>query len=178
MNKADITIETRGELLVSALSISLHVLLKNVNGLQPIVSAVNYKTQLRLEIQERRIVWMFYNLGSNQGFIIQTEDIVRTDRWIHILVDYDSMSGVGRIFVDGRLSNKELSRVQFSPKWMLGLRFGKYFSGGLDYKMTGLLDEVQFFDCVMSDEKIAQLASHCKVSSCGDDEVEAYVEGM
>ena len=50
---------------------------------------------------------------------------------------------------------------------MLGLRFGKYFSGGLDYKMTGLLDELQFFDCVMSDERISQLANHCQVASCG-----------
>ena len=91
--------------------------------------------------------------------------------------------GVGRIFVNGRLSNKELSRVQFSPKWMLGLRFGKYFSGGLDYKMTGLLDELQFFDCVMSDEKIGQLANHCQVASCGGhgdggDGKEVIAEGM
>lgn len=35
--------------------------------------------------------------------------------------------------------------------------------------MTGLLDELQFFDCVMSDEKIAQLAKHCHVASCGND---------
>ena len=93
MNKADIAIETRGELLITALTLSLHVRLARTNGLQPVVSAVNYKTQLRLEIQERRIVWMFYNLGSNQGFIIQTEEIVRTDQWIHILADYDSISG-------------------------------------------------------------------------------------
>ena len=170
MNKADITVETRGERLVSAVTISLHVLLTSTIGLQPIVSAVNYKTQLRLEIQETRVVWMFYNLGSNQGFIIQTTDIVRTDRWIHIVADYDSESGVGRIFIDGRLSAKELSRVQFSPKWMLGLRFGIYHSGGVTYKMTGLLDELQFHDCVLTDEKITRLAKNCNATTCGEDQ--------
>jgi len=168
MNKADITIETRGNHPIRKLTLSLHVKLNHTNGLQPIVSAVNYNTQLRLEVQEGRLVWMFYNLGSSQGFIIQTQEQIHENRWTHILTDYDSVSGIGRIFIDGRVSNRESgSHVAFSQNWMLGLRFGKYFAGGLNYKMAGLMDELYFFDCVMTDELIEMMATHCDEFVCG-----------
>ncbi|XP_066911984.1 basement membrane-specific heparan sulfate proteoglycan core protein-like [Clytia hemisphaerica] len=166
MNNADITIETHGDRPIKTLTLSLFILLNQTKGLQPIMSAVNYNTQLRLEVHDGRVVWMFYSLGSSQGFIIQTKELVQVKQWTHILVDYDSQSGVGRIFVDGQLSNKEMSRVKFSENWMLGLRFGKYFSGGMDYKMSGFLDELTFFDCLMSDDAIWRLSTKCGEFSC------------
>lgn len=166
LTKSDISVETRGHISLELLSISLKLKLNTIKGLQPIVSAVNYNTQLRLEAQEGRIVWMFYNIGNNQGFIIQSSKILRVNQWLHILVDYDSKSGVGRIFLDGKVQEKALSDVILSRNWMLGLRIGNYFSGGVNYKLNGLMDDLQFFSCTMTQELIDSMLHECGKFSC------------
>ena len=99
MSKGDITVETRGQQSLAALTISLYVKLKKVMGLHPIVSAVNFHSQLRLEVQEGRLVWLFYNIGNRQGFIISSSNVIKKDIWVHVLVDYSTLSGLFYIFV-------------------------------------------------------------------------------
>ncbi|XP_065678288.1 basement membrane-specific heparan sulfate proteoglycan core protein isoform X1 [Hydra vulgaris] len=167
MSKGDITIETRGQHMLTALTISLYIKLKNLMDLHPVISAVNFYSQLRLEVQEGRLVWMFYNIGNSQGFIISSSDVIKKDTWMHILVDYSTHSGLGRIFIDGNLQKKKLSNAVLSTHWMLGLRIGKYFSGGVDYKMDGYIDEFQIFGCTLTLREISILSKSCgKVNQC------------
>lgn len=166
LTKGDISVETRGHSSLERLSVSLKLKLNSIKGLQPIVSAVNYNTQLRLESQEGRIVWMFYNIGNNQGFIIQTDNILRVNQWVHINVDYDSKSGVARIFVDAVLQKKALSDVVLSSNWILGFRIGNYFSGGVNYKLNGLMDDLQLFSCTMTQELIDSMLHECGRFAC------------
>ena len=60
-----------------------------------------------------------------------------------------------------------LSHAVLSTHWILGLRIGKYFSGGFDYKMDGYLDEFQIFGCTMTLKQISILSESCgKVNEC------------
>ena len=134
------------------------------------MSAVNFNTQLRLEVQEGQIVWMFYNLENSAGFIISTSRIMEPRKWYHVLVDYSAKSGVARIFVDAVLQKKTLSRVRLNQEWLLGLRVGKYFSGGLEYKMDGFLDELQLHECILPQKYIDNVATTCGKFSCGENQ--------
>ena len=174
MTKGDVVVQTRGQHPLNAVTIALYLKLNSLSGLQPVVSAVNYNTQLRLEVQEGKLVWMFYNKGNSQGFIVSTENVLKPDQWAHVLVDYNTRSGVGRIFVDGNLREQTLSHVELSSNWMLGLRIGKYFSGGSDYKMDGYLDNFQIFGCIMTLRHIGMLSKNCGEFSCKNLEI---VEG-
>ena len=49
---------------------------------------------------------------------------------------------------------------------MLGLRFGKYFYGGLDYKISGFFDQLQFFDCILTEEIIEAMSTFCDEFKC------------
>lgn len=177
LTSSDITVETRRHTSLGLLSMSLNIKLKGVKGLQPIVSAVNYNTQMRLEVQEGRLVWMFFNIGNKQGFIIQTSAVLQVGRWIHILVDYDSTSGVGRIFVDAVLQKKALSDVVLTSNWIFGLRIGNYFSGGFNYKLNGYLDDFQLFSCTLAQDLIDMIYSRCGKFSCQRDVLNKNLEG-
>lgn len=166
MGKGDVTVQTRGQHSLDALTFSLYFKLKHIKGLHPIISSVNYNTQLRLEVQDGKLVWMFYNIRNSKGFIVSTQRILKANTWVHILVDYEANGGVGRIFTDGVFQTKVLSHVALSSNWMLGLRIGKYYSGGLDYKMDGYLDDLHVFDCVMTLQHIHVLSKSCGEVMC------------
>ena len=77
-----------------SITIALYIKLNAVAGFHPILSAVNFKTQIRLEIQKEKLVWMFYSNANGRGFIISSKQLIKKDKWIHVLVDYNSKSGL------------------------------------------------------------------------------------
>ena len=166
LTKSDISVRSRGQYHLKSITISLHLKLNSVRGLHPVISAVNYNSQMRLEIQEGNLVWMFYNLGNSQGFIASAGATLKPLQWIYIVVDYNEESGLGRIFINNKLHKKTLSHVILSSDWMLGLRVGKYFSGGIDYTLDGYIDELHIFPCIMTRKEIERVSDICSDFKC------------
>ena len=66
MNQSEIVVSSRANIPLRMLTVSAFVRLNAIGGLNPIVTSVNYETQMRLEVQEGKVSWMFYNLQERK----------------------------------------------------------------------------------------------------------------
>ena len=110
---------------------------------------------------------MYFHINyTPQGFLLTTKSLLKSNTWFHLLADYDVTTGMCRLFVDGELVEFGSSDVTLGSYWMKGMKVGRYFSGDLDYRLDGYLDEFRVFGCLLSLRSVREIAKACGVYGC------------
>lgn len=99
-------------------------------------------------------------VGAGSSYYTVTASGVLDDEWHHVAFTVTDVPSIQlRSFVDGIPQNALNGPAQPLLMNTIPLRFGTWWSGSFVREFEGMLDEVRFYDFVLSAEEIARLAA-------------------
>lgn len=93
--------------------------------------------------------------GLFGGDIMSADVTVNDGQWHHVTATYDALTGLGRIYVDGRLNNTsavDMTRAQTNDQPLV---FGAETEAGQISPYVGLLDDVQIWNYALDAYEVA-----------------------
>ena len=154
--------------VTDAITISVWVNLQTISDIQPILLIKGQTGELRFEIAQGHVTWLYYAGPSRATFaLLSTELVVASHLWTHIVAQYDAGRNRASVFVNGKEilqggSNGEPLEIAWSEVTTIG----KYsISEALEFKLSGYIDEFYIYYCALSETVIQKLHQMCHIDS-------------
>ena len=150
-----------------AITISLWIKLLSKNGIQPVLVVVGEDGELRLEIAQGHLSWMYTSIGTPLATfaLLSVVPVVPAGLWTHLVVQYDAFTGRSAAF----LNKKEILQG-VSGGGSLKINWGEFTTIGQSYinealrlKTKGNIDEFYIYFCAVPEMVIQRLADSCHV---------------
>lgn len=116
----------------------------------------NTEQQYAVYYQNSTNLLAFYTWGANSA--VSGSFSPQTDRWYHIVSTYNSSTGTGDIYVDGKAITTDNTADPItaanSDLFIAGRGDG---SGGITYELNGQVDDVRIYNYVLTDKQVKTL---------------------
>ncbi|MDB6018821.1 MAG: Peptidase and in kexin sedolisin [Pedosphaera sp.] len=99
-------------------------------------------------------------LSSAPGF-------VQPNTWSHVALTYDKISGTAKLYYDGTVVATTNFSTSFSPQTAFDLYFGKRIGGISSVSFPGRIDEIGFYDKVLTVAQIKDIFDAGSLGRCG-----------
>jgi hypothetical protein len=100
------------------------------------------------------MVAYYGNNQFNAAWVGDNQNFIKANRWINVVYTYDS--GLGKLYIDGKLRNTVAGPFSFTPN-SDGLFIGRAENPSFPFWFNGVIDEIRIYNKALCDGEIALL---------------------
>lgn len=150
-----------------AITISLWIKILSQTGIQPVLVVVGDDGELRLEIAQGHLSWMYTSIGPPLATfaLLSVVPVVPVGLWTHLVVQYDAFTGRSAAFLNKKEILQDVSSGgSLKINWEEFTTIGQsYINEVLRLKLNGNIDEFYIYYCSVPEMVIQRLADSCHV---------------
>ncbi|KAF0987525.1 hypothetical protein HZS_6269, partial [Henneguya salminicola] len=146
------------------ITISAYIMLLDIKGRHNIFETYGYtnpKGQFHFEVDYGILRWFHGNSEQHTVFEVAAE-LVPLKVWTHVVGTYNTTTGIGQVFINGRPVNRTVGLGKLSKDWSCLAHIG----GGCHSKsLMGFIDEIRIYNYALPLKEVQNIFSMCSFSS-------------